>query len=99
MKRAPDCDMVLVHDDDLAMIDELRHAIVSRHLIENLRVVLSLCWQSSESLESDAMMDLLRRSSIEIRKDLCGGPASLIESSLLILTRVPTQKICHQAMA
>jgi hypothetical protein len=35
MQRAPDCDMVLIHDDDLA-------TIVSRHLIGGHIVLLML---------------------------------------------------------
>ena len=41
MKRTPDCDMVLIHDDDLATIDELRHGVVSQHLIDS-RTVLTM---------------------------------------------------------
>ena len=33
IKREPDCDMILIHDDDLGKIDELRHGAVSEHLI------------------------------------------------------------------
>lgn len=41
MKRAPDCDMVLVHDIDLVLIDELSHDAVSGRLIGS-RIVLHL---------------------------------------------------------
>ena len=42
MQRAPDCDMVLVHNDDLLMIDEVSHDAVSEHLIGSRIVVLML---------------------------------------------------------
>ena len=32
MQQASDCDMMLAHDDDLVMIDELGHDAVSRSL-------------------------------------------------------------------
>jgi hypothetical protein len=33
MQKAPDCDMVLVHDDDLVTVDELSYGAVSECLI------------------------------------------------------------------
>ncbi len=32
MQRAPDCDMILVHDEDLVKIYEFSHDSVSEHL-------------------------------------------------------------------
>ena len=37
-------------------------------------------WQSLETLEPEVMMDLLRKSNIEIHKVLSGEPQNLIES-------------------
>lgn len=42
MQRAPDCDMVLVHDGDLVMIDELSYGAVSGRLICSRIVPLML---------------------------------------------------------
>ncbi|KAN0116119.1 hypothetical protein V8E52_006176 [Russula decolorans] len=53
VEQASDCDMVLVHDDDLVKIDGLGHD------------------SSLETLEPDVMMDLLRRSNMEIHKVPC----------------------------
>jgi hypothetical protein len=70
MQQASDCDMVLAHDDDLVTIDGLGHDTVSGLL--NSCYIVSSCWQSLETLESDVMMGLLRRSNVEIHKVLCG---------------------------
>jgi hypothetical protein len=42
MQRATECDMVLIHDDDLVTIDELNHGAVSGHLIGSRIVLLML---------------------------------------------------------
>lgn len=60
--------MVLVHDDDLVTIDGLSHGAVSGHLIGSCIVLPKLCWQSPETLESDMMIELFRRSNMEIHK-------------------------------
>ena len=78
MQRASDCDMVLAHDDDLVMIDGLGRDTVSRLL--NFSYTIPSCWQSLETLEPDVMMDLLRRSNLEIDKVLCGELPTLIQS-------------------
>jgi hypothetical protein len=72
MQQASDCDMVLVHDDDLGTIDGLGHD--SCEWLLNSSYIVPSCWQSLETLEPDVMMDLLRRSNIEIHKVLCGEP-------------------------
>jgi hypothetical protein len=70
--------MVVAHDDDLVTIDGLGHDAVSG-LLDNGDTVHS--WlQSLETLEPDVMMDLLRRSNIEIDKILCGKLPTLIET-------------------
>ena len=72
--------MVIAHDDDLVMIDGLGHDAVSGIL--NSNYIAPSCWQSLETLEPDVMMDLLRRSNVEIHKVLCGKLLTLIESRL-----------------
>ena len=58
--------MVLVHDDDLITIDELNYDDVSEYMIG---VKLPFLYQQSpETLEPDAMMDLLRKSNIGVHK-------------------------------
>jgi hypothetical protein len=67
MQRAYDCDMVLVHDDDLEWVNGIGSGTVSGHSV----IVISffLCWQSLvESLQSEVFMDFLRKSNIEVRK-------------------------------
>jgi hypothetical protein len=76
MQLATDCDMVLVHDDDLGMIGGLGHDSVSG-LLNNDHIAPSY-WQSIETLEPDAMTDLLRRSNIKINKVWCGELLTLI---------------------
>ena len=82
LQQAYDCEMVLAHDDDLAMIDGLGHDTVSRLLNSSYVVPSRFSWQSLESLEPDVMMDLLRKSNIEIHKDSSGEPPNLIQSRL-----------------
>ena len=51
----------------------------------DLAVVLSfICWQSPESLEPDEMMDLLRRSNIEIHRVSYGELPTLIHASSIL---------------
>jgi len=76
MQQATDCDMVLVHDDDLGTIGGLGHDSVSGLL--NSNHIVPSCWQSIETLEPDVMMDLLRRSNIKINKVWCGELSTLI---------------------
>ncbi len=76
MQQASDCDMMLAHDDDLLKIDGLGHDSVS------FRIAVtppSSCKQSLDTLKPDVMMDLLRRSNMEIHKVPCGEPPTLIE--------------------
>ena len=40
MQQAPDCDKILVHDDDLLMIDGIGHGTVSELLNSNHIVLL-----------------------------------------------------------
>jgi hypothetical protein len=69
--------MVLTHDDDLVKIDGLGHDSVSGFW---MAVTLSSsCRQSLETLEPDVMMDLLRRSNMEIHKVPCCKSPTLIE--------------------
>ena len=75
LQRAPDCDMILVHDHDLERIGEMGVGTVSRHLVlqsvSNYIVPIS---QSLETFQPDSMMmiDLLGRSDIDIHKVDCG---------------------------
>ena len=78
MQQASDCDMMLAHDDDLVSIDGLGVG----GLLNSSYIVRSRC-QSLETLEPDVMIELLRRSNIEIDKVLCGEPPSLIELRFL----------------
>ena len=80
MQQATDCDMVLVHDDDLVKISELGNDSVSRLLNGNHTV--PSCWQSIEPLEPDVITDFLRRSDIKINKVRCGELSTLIQSRL-----------------
>ena len=83
MQQASDCDMVVAHDDDLATIDGLGHDSVGDLL--NTDHFVPSCWQSLETLEPDVMMDLLRKSNIEIDKVSCGELLTLIESRLILI--------------
>jgi hypothetical protein len=74
--------MVLAHDDDLATIDGLGHDTVSRLFELQSYFPLMFIWQSLETLEPDVMMDILRKSNIEIHKVLCGELPILIELRL-----------------
>jgi hypothetical protein len=76
MQQATDCDMVLVHDNDLGTIGGLGLDSVSR-LLNNNKIVPS-CWQSIDTLEPDVMTDLLRRSNIKINNVWCGELSTLI---------------------
>jgi hypothetical protein len=42
MQQAPDCDMVLAHDNDLVAINGLGDGTVSRHLNRNYNIFLML---------------------------------------------------------
>jgi len=76
MQQATDCDMVLVHDNDLETIGGLGHDSVSGFLNNNH--IVPSCWQSIETLEPDVMRDLLRRSNIKMNKVWCGELSALI---------------------
>jgi hypothetical protein len=76
MQKATDCDMVLVHDNDLVTIGGLGRDSVSGLL--NSNHILPLCWQSIETLEPDMMADFLRRSDMEINKVWYGKLSTLI---------------------
>lgn len=78
MQQASDCDIVLAHDDDLVTINGLGHNSVSG-LLNSVYIGRSF-WQSLESLEPEVMMDLLRKSNIDIDKVLFGELLELIES-------------------
>ena len=78
MQQASDCDIVLVHDNDLVTIDGFGHDTVSRLL--NSSYIYPSCYQSLETLEPDVMMDLLQASKIEIHKVSCGELTILVES-------------------
>lgn len=56
--------MFLIHDDDLRMIDGLGDGTVSRYLTSGCSFLIPR--QSLEALQPDVVMDLLRRSNIEI---------------------------------
>ena len=68
--------MMLVHDNDLMTINGFGDGNVSKFLNSSY-IGFFLCPQLPETLESDAMMDLLQKSNIEIHKVLFG---ELIES-------------------
>jgi hypothetical protein len=82
MQRASDCDIVLAHDDDLVTIDGLGHDSVSGLL--NSGYIDRSFWQSLESLEPEVMMDLLRKSKIDVDEVFCGELLELIESWLTL---------------
>jgi hypothetical protein len=91
MQQASDCDMVLTHDDDLVTINGLCYDAVSG-LLNSIYFDRSF-WQL-ESFEPEVMMDLLRRSNVEIDKVLCGELSNLIESRLVFSRGLPHPKIC-----
>ena len=72
MQRAHDCDMVIIHDNDLERIDGIGKGTVSGYLISS-SLFLS-CYQLPESHQSEVMMDLIRMSNIEIYTAFCGKP-------------------------
>jgi hypothetical protein len=59
VQQAPGCDMVLVHDDDLARIDGMFENIVSQ--LPSRVVILPYLWPQG-TLQPGAMMDLLQES-------------------------------------
>ena len=69
--------MVLLHDDDLLEVVRLGRGTVSGRLITGC--IVSLCWQSLDTLQPEVMMDLLRKFNIEIDKFSCGKPPALTE--------------------
>jgi len=89
MQRANDCDMVVLHDNDLERIDGIGKGTVSGYLIFSL---LFLCYQSPEHLESEVMKDLIRMSNIEIYTACCGERFTSTGSGFfLVLTITSTQ--------
>ena len=72
MQRAHDCDMVIIHDNDLERIDGIGKGTVSGNL--NSSSLFLLCHQLPvpESLQSEVMVDLIRMSNIEIYTACCG---------------------------
>ena len=76
MQKATDCDMVLVHDNDLGTIGGLGHDSVSGLL--NSNHIVPSYWQSIETLEPDAMTDLFQRSNLKINKVRCSELSILI---------------------
>ena len=70
MQRAHDCDMVVIHDNDLERVDGIGKGTVSGYLISS-SLFLSR-YQPPESLQSEVMMDLIRMSNIEIHTACCG---------------------------
>ena len=77
MQQATDCDIVLVHDDDLGTIGGLGHDSISG-LLNTSNHIVPLCWQSIETLDPDVMTDLLQRSNIKINKARLGELSTLI---------------------
>ena len=70
IQRVPDCDMVLVHDDDLARISEICNCNVSRHF---LSAVFFLAHpRSQDTLRSDTLIQLLQKYQPNIEQVLCG---------------------------
>ena len=64
-QRAPDCDMFLIHDDDLKRIDRIGDGTVSGYLISSI-VFSSHGRQPLKALQLHLVMDILRRSNTEI---------------------------------
>ena len=65
--------MFLIHDDDLKRVDGLGDDTVSRCLISSYSVAFSSDGrQSLEVLQPDVLMDLLRRSNINVHAVQCG---------------------------
>ena len=84
--------MVLIHDDDLERIDGIGDANVSRLLISFYILISSVsCCQLMESFRSDVLMDLLRRSDIEMSKVDCSKFSPLKECRRLQFLRGPPQ--------
>jgi hypothetical protein len=79
MQQAPDCDMVLVHDDDLERIDWIGKGIVRGALVIRYRVRFLSCLQLPESLRPEVVRDLFQRSSLEIHKACCGELSTTIK--------------------
>ena len=98
MQEASDCDMVLAHDDDLVKIDGLGHDSVSVFFCVAV-TLSSLCRQPLETLEPNVMMDLLRRSNIEIYKVPCGEPPTLKELRLYSSREFPRPKCLQLIVA
>ena len=68
-QRSPDCDMVLIHDLDLAQISEICDSNVSKHYM----ILVSSCsrLQSLEILQPDVIENHLHGSNAEIHTNLC----------------------------
>ena len=71
MQQAPDCDMMLAHDNNLVAINEIGDSTVSG-LLNCSCTVLNILVKLLETLKPDVMMDLLQRSNIQIHQVLCG---------------------------
>ena len=68
-QRSPDCDMVLVHDVDLAQISGICDSNVNK---DYMTLVPSYsCLQSLETFQPDVVENHLQGSNVEIHRDLC----------------------------
>jgi hypothetical protein len=83
MQRALDCDMVLVHDDDLRRIDGIGEGTVSGNSISSS--LLFSCCQPLESLEHEVVLDHFRRSNIEVHMVRHGESSLLTELRLVLV--------------
>jgi len=77
-QKATKCDMVLLHDDDLLEVVRFGRGTVSERLIPGC--IVSLCWQSLDTLQPEVVMDLLHKFKIEIDTFSCSKPPTLTES-------------------
>ena len=89
-QRSPDCDMVLVHDVDLAQISRICDGNVNKHHIN----LVSSCShpQSPETLQPDVVEKHLQSSNAEIHTDVCCK--RLLVSRLLLFSQKAFNKVC-----
>ena len=89
VQRAPDCDMAVVHDDDLVSILGVGDVTVSEGCVQGL-FLIPPCLKSLESLQPEVVMDYLQRSKLEI-KVMCGEHPPASQPPPIFLASAPTQ--------
>ena len=90
-QQSPDCDMVLVHDLDLARISEIHDSNVNKHHM----VLVSSCLhlQSLETLQRDVVENHLQGSNAEIHTNSCRK--RLLVSRFLLYSQKAYKKACR----